>query len=58
MEMREGAAQFREFAFGRPGFACHPVGFLRLAGGEVDLIALGGDVIDHDVAILAPPLAA
>src|SRR4029077_15534835 len=55
MEARIGLAQLVDVALGRPRLPRHPVGWFRDAGDEVKLAAVPGRVIDHDVAILAPP---
>jgi len=52
----EGRAQFPDIALGRPGFDAKLR--LGLAGDEIDLAAVRLDVIDHDVAVLAPPFGA
>jgi hypothetical protein len=53
---RERLAQFPDVALRRPGLDTEIR--LRLAGDEIDLAAVRLDVIDDDVAVLAPPFGA
>ena len=56
VEAGERLAQFPDVALRRPRLDAEIR--LRLAGDEVDLAAVGLDVIDDDVAVLAPPFGA
>jgi hypothetical protein len=56
VEAGECLAQFPDVALRRPGLDAEIR--LRLAGDEVDLAAVRLDVIDDDVAVLAPPFGA
>src|SRR3974390_817849 len=58
METGIGLSQLVHVALGRPRLPRHPVGWFRNAGDEVKLAAVPGRVIDHDVAIFAPPFGA